>query len=407
MKILAFGDSIRLNTGYGKVSQHVLGYLATQGHDITQIGWQHYEPPEKISVQYKDKIATITLVGPLTRDDFAMQTTILYANALKPDIIYNSNDYFTLSPFFKLRDTLLNPFTLVNYGIIDGPDCGRCYNSIISNINIPVVPSKYGYEQIKAINNNSLYIPHGVDTEIFRKYNNKEELKKKYCTEGLFVYGSVNRNIWRKWWPKLIEAISILKNKYKLQDICLYAVTDPVDPAGNDLFAWAKFYNLTISRDAGIPADIMLNPGHVNFVQNLTEQELAEVYNMFDVFVSASMSEGFGLPTIEAQACGVPCIMCNNSANTELVEGHGWLYNTVKNKDGSELLISPTIKDITYHYTVPDTTHMVELMYEAYNDRALLKKYALGSYEFAQQYDWKNILPSWNEIIIKTEQELQ
>ena len=40
------------------------------------------------------------------------------------------------------------------------------------------------------------------------------------------------------------------------------------------------------------------------------EERMAQLYNAFDVLSLASSGEGFGIPLIEAQACGVPVVSC-------------------------------------------------------------------------------------------------
>ena len=48
---------------------------------------------------------------------------------------------------------------------------------------------------------------------------------------------------------------------------------------------------------------------------NLKEEERAELYRNADIFVSSSLEgEGFGLPAIEALACGVPSILTEISS---------------------------------------------------------------------------------------------
>jgi glycosyltransferase involved in cell wall biosynthesis len=51
---------------------------------------------------------------------------------------------------------------------------------------------------------------------------------------------------------------------------------------------------------------------------------MSAIYNAFDVLLNPSMGEGFGVPIVEAQACGVPVIVSDHSAMSELV-GPGWL----------------------------------------------------------------------------------
>ena len=47
----------------------------------------------------------------------------------------------------------------------------------------------------------------------------------------------------------------------------------------------------------------------VIFMESLPEEEISKIYSSFDVFVSGTRSEGFGLIILEAQKCGVPVIV--------------------------------------------------------------------------------------------------
>jgi len=47
------------------------------------------------------------------------------------------------------------------------------------------------------------------------------------------------------------------------------------------------------------------------------QQDLAKIYSSADVFVSASWKEGFGLPGLEAMACGVPVVTTDAGGNRE------------------------------------------------------------------------------------------
>jgi len=52
-----------------------------------------------------------------------------------------------------------------------------------------------------------------------------------------------------------------------------------------------------------------------------TEQEMIDkVYNHMDVFILPTAGEGFGIPTIEAMACGVPVAVTNYTSAYEIVK---------------------------------------------------------------------------------------
>jgi glycosyltransferase involved in cell wall biosynthesis len=55
----------------------------------------------------------------------------------------------------------------------------------------------------------------------------------------------------------------------------------------------------------------------------VSDEQMARIYSSFDVLLGTSRGEGFGLPGIEAQACGTPVILSNWTAQAELV-GEAW-----------------------------------------------------------------------------------
>jgi glycosyltransferase involved in cell wall biosynthesis len=58
--------------------------------------------------------------------------------------------------------------------------------------------------------------------------------------------------------------------------------------------------------------------GRVHFTGFVTDDDLPVVYSMSDLFVYPSLYEGFGLPVLEAMACGAPVITSNVSSLPEV-----------------------------------------------------------------------------------------
>lgn len=59
----------------------------------------------------------------------------------------------------------------------------------------------------------------------------------------------------------------------------------------------------------------------VLFVGNVTREDLVLLYNAADVFLFPSLYEGFGMPPLEAMACGTPVVTSNTSSLPEVVGG--------------------------------------------------------------------------------------
>lgn len=65
----------------------------------------------------------------------------------------------------------------------------------------------------------------------------------------------------------------------------------------------------------------------VRFLGRVTDLELVTLYSMADVFAFPSFAEGFGVPPLEAMACGVPVITSNTSSLPEVVGNAGLLVD--------------------------------------------------------------------------------
>ncbi|MDP9169999.1 MAG: glycosyltransferase family 4 protein [Acidobacteriota bacterium] len=67
--------------------------------------------------------------------------------------------------------------------------------------------------------------------------------------------------------------------------------------------------------------------GRIHFTGFVAESELLEMYNACDCFVFPSFYEGFGLPILEAMACGRAVACSNTSSMPEVADGAGFLFN--------------------------------------------------------------------------------
>ena len=100
---------------------------------------------------------------------------------------------------------------------------------------------------------------------------------------------------------------------------------EPRKNVGCLLEAWdhaaLKDWKLVIVGErAGIFENVSLktNSPQVIFTGRLENQQLLNLYRAAHAFVSPSVYEGFGLPPLEAMACGCPCLISDIPAHQEV-----------------------------------------------------------------------------------------
>ena len=82
-------------------------------------------------------------------------------------------------------------------------------------------------------------------------------------------------------------------------------------------------------------------------LQNLTNKQMRYAYNAADVFLFPSLYEGFGLPPVEAMACGTPVIAAPCAAIPEIL-GDACLYASPNNpEEWSETLMDILSNNLT------------------------------------------------------------
>jgi len=195
----------------------------------------------------------------------------------------------------------------------------------------PIAISKFGLEKLKEAEvPNPGYIPHGVDTEEFKPLDDKNKqreaiFKRKEFNDKFIVGINAANKGDRKAFDRMLGAFKLFleRNPEAKKDAWIYLNTWTRFPEGWDLTALIKY--LGIGENAIIVNQFRKFRGIMTAQQGNEEPGMNEWYNSIDVLFNISKGEGFGIPIIEAQSCGVPTIVTDFSAMPELVKGHGWV----------------------------------------------------------------------------------
>ncbi len=78
---------------------------------------------------------------------------------------------------------------------------------------------------------------------------------------------------------------------------------------------------------SGFPfLDFIKDDPRIKYLGFLSEENIVETYNSFDVFLSTSKTEGFGMPIAQAKACKVP-VLCYDGDIPPLIKNNTLLWN--------------------------------------------------------------------------------
>lgn len=79
--------------------------------------------------------------------------------------------------------------------------------------------------------------------------------------------------------------------------------------------------------------------GHIECIGYIPHSELPSVYGGAAVFLSTSVRESFGIPQLEAMACGAPAVVSNVSALPEIAGNGAVLVNPFKPEEIAEAML--------------------------------------------------------------------
>lgn len=234
---------------------------------------------------------------------------------------FGANIVITLIDAWVLRNTAqtIAPALYLPWFPVDHDPIPAAVLKGIEGAHMPLTYAKWGHKLINDLGIENTYIPHGVEPNIYRVLP-RDQVRQfkaqilKFDNGHLSIMVAANKgHPDRKWFQGQLRAwADFAKDKPEAR---LYLHTDPTTVHGGIDFP-------AMTAQLGI-ADRVLFPDRYEYRMGYPPEQMAWLFNAADVYLGAAMSEGFGIPLIEAQATGTPVVTTNFSAMPELVR---WGY---------------------------------------------------------------------------------
>lgn len=326
MRVELFVSHYRSMIGLARHSQAIQKYLDQAGIDYSLV-----YPNFPLVVKAADRVLKPFKFGVQDFFNIYPISANFSKNSVKHFTTQMMAGLLTLQP--NLTKVVISVHDIVPYMMRDNPDQNqylRFYDRYIdawamhniSKADRIIAISDYTAQMlIKHLNcpQEKIRVVHnGLDHELFHPQILSEDFKHRYDLSDddryLLYVGSENP---RKNLPRLVQAFA--KARRSLPNLKLIKIGAPDHPG-----QYALLKDLT--------RQLHLDDAFI-WVGQVPHQDLVNFYNFADAFAFPSLYEGFGLPPLEAMACGTP-VICSISASLPEVTGDAALQVDPEDVDG-------------------------------------------------------------------------
>jgi len=316
-----YSNSPTAPTGYGVQSQQVLKRLVRDGHSVAVLS--NYGQDGTLG--FWDSGFGEVKVYPRGAEPYSQDVTPLNHMHWVNQNNNPTNVLITLYDAWVLKGKRYDELNIASWIPIDHLPVPPKVAQWCAKPNVtPLAMSKYGQGQLRELGIDSVYIPHAFEpvfkpTETIQGVTGRQFIG---VDESRFVVGmnaanKASGSLHRKAFSENFLAFSLFAKRHP--DAVLYVHSDVFGAYGG--------WNLTqLCEAVGLSKDQVVFVDPIPYLHGSIGQDvLAGLYTAMDVLLATSYGEGFGVATIEAQACGTPVIGSNFAATAELVSEDGWL----------------------------------------------------------------------------------
>lgn len=373
MRILIHSNAPWCPTGYGLQTRLLMEQLRQRGHTVAVSAFAGLGGAD---VRWKGH-----LVMPSGQMAFGLDMLIPHMQRFGADLTITLMDTWKLE---SLGDAL-RAYPVLAWMPVDCAPVGRRDVETIKRSGaVPVAMSVFGRTQLSyVLDAIPEYAPHAVDTVEMAPMEDRRTYREELGVDDKFVIGicAANKDTTRKAFAEQFAAFARHNARHKDSVLLVHSAERSV--SGLDLMELAV--EMEILRDIRFTNQYVVDSGLMDATM------MRHWFSACDVLSLCSYGEGFGIPLIEAQACGTPVITTAASAMAEL-RGPGWLvegdrfWNPVHHAWWSR----PSIEAIAKAYNA------------AYNESIpSMQSRRERAREFALEYDVTRVFETHWEPILK------
>ena len=420
-RILLCNEASFLKTGYATYGREVMKRLfATDKYELAEFAsygrmnderavdmpWGYYPNlPDESNEQQVQEYAS------LATNQFGEWRFEHVLLDFKPDIVFDIRDFWMIdfqerSPFRKFYNWTIMP-------TVDAEGQNEQWLGTYAGANKTFAYSEFGMNTLLSesggLINCSETAPPSADAA-YQPVHDKVAHKEALGIDGnCKIVGTVMRNQRRKLYPDLFECFRKFLDESGREDVYLYCHTSYPD-LGWDIPKLLKEHGICsktlftyVCKECGswFPSffhDVTVKcqacgsvSANLSNVQNGVETEdLSKIINLFDLYIQYANSEGFGLPQVEAAACGVFVMSVDYSA----------MSSVIRKLEGEPLKLSTKYLELETgcKRAVPDNHYTVRKMLEFFNlsDEEIARKGAICRKKFIEHYQWDDTARIWD-----------
>jgi glycosyltransferase involved in cell wall biosynthesis len=378
-KLLWIGDAA-VATGFARITHHVLDVLK-ETWDVSVLGLNYMGDPHGYGYP-------IYPCWP-GRDAFGLGRVKELMDGIKPDLIVIQNDPWNIKEYL---DRIKGKVATVGALAVDGKNCKPA--EVLNGLDLAIFWTRFGEDQAKrgGFKGKSAVIPLGVDLDLYKASPKLEARKFLGLPEHIhnaFIVGNVNRNQPRKRLDLTVEAFARWVRTYNVNDAYLLLQICPTGDLGYDVKQLKKFYDAE-----GRQWLIVIEPP---IGQGIPEELLPTVYSAFDVQLTTTQGEGWGLTTMEGMACGVPQIVPEWSGLAE------WTEDAAVGVKCTTTAVTPN--KINVVGGVPEIDGVVRALKYLYESEAHRERFAKKGLALVSrpEFRWRSIGEQYAEALAQVE----